>query len=401
MKSNKLIYFFLICQILFPVSSYAESPSALVNKGNSAYENKQYDEALKAYDAAGVDKPDSAEIYFNKGAVYYRQGEYDKAKQSWEKSALNTNDISLEARSLFNLGNTSFQQSERQKDSDPQKSIDACAQSIGYYQQALDLLKNQKNIDAPVLVKEASENIELVRLIMKATIDDMAKKKEQQQQQQQVAEDLKELIKKQQELHDRNQYFNQEKKDRGDSQELTENITKMAGDQKSLEEETKKAAEKLPSSDSNHPDLNDQAKSHLNQAQSEQQAATQKMMSGELDQAAPYQETALKELKEALESMEKDTGQGGKQEKQDQQGQKQNAQKEGDQQKEQTSEGQDQQQEQKQQQSDQQQEQNKDSDKWIGSKSDDAQGILDEEKENQKFRLQESPAGYRDVDKDW
>jgi Ca-activated chloride channel homolog len=406
MRLLKIFCLILIYLILMPVACIAESSSALVNKGISAYENKQYDEALKAFEAAGVDNPESPQIYFNKGAAYYRKGEYDKAKEAWEKSALNTKDISLEARSLFNLGNTAFQEAQRQQDSDLKKAIDACTQSIGYYQQALDLLNNPENNQDSSLVKDASENIELVRLVMKSMIDAMAKQQEQDKQQQQTEEELKDLIKKQQELIDRNNYYNQEKIDKGDSKQLNENISQMAGDQDRLREDTKKTADKMPTPDPSKPDPSAKAKEHLNKAQSEQQTATDNMTGRKLSDAAANQESALQELKAALESMDKNNGQGKKQEEknpQGQQGKQEESQSKGDQAKEQTSDEQEKQQSNQQQQEQQgmSQDKNQDSKKWIGSPKDDAQNILDEEKENQKNRLPETTGGFHDVDKDW
>jgi Ca-activated chloride channel homolog len=400
----KTILFFFICVMLFSFVCQAKSPAGLVEKGNSEYEKKQYDEALKAYDAAGVEIPESAEIYFNKGAAYYRKGEYDKAKEAWEKSALNTKDIQLEARSLFNLGNTAYQEVQRHQDSDPQKAIDACTQSISYYQQVLELLKNPDSNQDPELVKETSENIEMVRLVMKSMLDAMSKQQEQAKQQQQAADELKELIKKQQELIDRNQYYYKEQQDKGKSKDLGDNISQMVGDQTRLREETKDVTEKIPAPDPNQPDPVATAKEHLNQSQSEQQEAADKMTAEKLDEAAPHQESALKEMQNALKSLEKDKGQSGGHEKKDQQGQSQNAQNKSDQtenqnQREGSQEAQPQPQQQQQQQ--QQEKKTQDSEKWISGNQDDAQRILNEEKENQKNRLPESPGGYRDVDKDW
>jgi hypothetical protein len=397
MQHRKKICLFVICLILFPGLIFAKSSSALVDKGNDAYEKKQYDDALKAYESAGMDLPESAEIYFNKGTVYYRKGEYAKAKEAWEKSALNSKEIILEARSLFNLGNTAFQEAHRQQDNDPQKSLDACIQSIGYYQQVLDLLRNPANAQDPALVKDASENIELVRLTMKSIIDAMAKQQEQAKQQQQTVEELKELIKKQQELIDRNHYYDQEKQGKADTRELSYNISQMAGDQDRLRDETKNTAEKLSSSDPNQADSMVKAKEHLNHAQSEQQLATDKMSPGDLADAGPHQESALKELKEALETLGKDNGQDGQEEKQNQQNQQEEAQKESTQQEQESSDSRHQPEQQQQ----QQQDKNQEPAKWVGRTPDDAQSILDEEKENQKNRLPEASGGYRDVDKDW
>jgi hypothetical protein len=193
----------------------------------------------------------------------------------------------------------------------------------------------------------------------------------------------------------------EEKKGKGKSPQLSDHISQMANDQSRLRDETKNVADKLPDPDSNQTDPATYAKTHLNQAQSAQQSAIENMRVENLSEAAPHQETALNELKQALESLEKGNGQSGRQnENPDQQGQSQNAQQESGWRENQNSSSDGQKNEQFQHQQDQQ-DQRQDAEKWISGNKDDVQGILDEEKENQKHRLPESSGGYREVDRDW
>jgi len=69
----------VVILILIPMQALAASARKMVSRGNTAYAAGQYDEALEAYDAASVEAPESARIYFNKGAAYYRQGDYSSA----------------------------------------------------------------------------------------------------------------------------------------------------------------------------------------------------------------------------------------------------------------------------------------------------------------------------------
>ncbi len=404
MVFNLTNYLWVMCVFLFPGICVAASPQTLVKQGNSAYEKKQYDQAIKAYESAGVNAPESAEIHFNKGAVYYRQGEYERAKESWEKSALHSKDRHLEAKSLFNLGNAAFQLAKRHQNINPQKALEAYAQSVAYYQQAIDILNQNKHIQNPKLVKETAENMEWVRRVMKSVMDAMHQ--QQDQAQQQAARDaLNELIQKQQELIDRNQYLRQEKKD---NNEFSEKIAQMAQDQQRLSEQTQEVSDQIKSSESstsNPPESTESPTAHLSQAQSQQREASQKMAMDDLDAAGSHQASALKALQDALSSLEKQKGSPGDLEKKDLQGQdlqvNKDVQTTADQQPDDKTSFQEQQNSCQAQSVNATQALDNDKDTWIGAGPDDAQRILDEEKENQKYRFRQAPGGYRDVDKDW
>lgn len=398
MQPYKIIYLFILCLILLPVGARAEDPAGLVKAGNAAYQAGKYDEALKAYDEAAVDAPESPQIHFNKGDAYYQKGDYAKAKEAWAKAALTSKDISLEAEAYFNLGNCAYQEAKRQQDSDLQKAIDACTNSIGYYQQTVDLLQNPREATESSLKKDASENLEIVRLVMKSILDEMAKQQEQAQQQQQAANDLKKLIEKQEELIDRNQYAADEKQLSGESPQLKDKTDQLAADQEQLRKETSDAAEKLPAPDPQKmdpqkPDPAKEAKKHLNQAQAQQKSAFEKINDGQLDDAKKNQENALEELKNALNSMEKPNGQCSQgQEKQSSENQKAESTQADEKKQDQKEDGQ------------KTQENSEDKEKQERAavqQTDTAEDILNEEKENQKKRLPAVPGGYREIDKDW
>ncbi|MGB9499014.1 MAG: tetratricopeptide repeat protein [Dissulfuribacterales bacterium] len=399
MQRHKIIYLFIACLMLLPVEVQAKDPAGLVKQGNAAFSAGKYDAALKAYDEAAVDVPESPQIHFNVGAAYYQKGDYAKAKDAWEKAALTSKDITLEAKADFNLGNCAYQEAKRQQDSDLKKAIDACTQSIGYYQQAVDLLQNQKTANDASLKKEAAENLEMVRLVMKSILDEIAKQEQKAKQYQQAANDLKKLIKKQQELIDRNQYAADEKKQSGETPQLNDKISQMSADQAQLRKETLDVAKKLPKpdpkkTDPKKPDPAKAAKKHLDQAQILQKSAAEKINDGQLDDAKKNQENALQELKNALDSMKKPKGQNQK--KQSVKDQKAKSTQAQNQKNDQKKEGQ------KKQESPNSKPENKDNNARVAAQqTNTAKDILNEEKENRKNRRPAVSGGYRKIDKDW
>jgi len=191
MKIQGVIFMVLfLCVTVQP--AFAESPGSLISAGNSAWRNGNYDSALKSYNKASVDVPESPLVNYNKGTAFYMKGEYQKAADLFAEAARKAKDLIFEARCQFNMGNSRFRESQRQADSDLQKSMKALQTSIGHFQKALRL--------DPKL-KEAAQNLEVARLTLKNIMDQIKKQQEkakQQQKQQQSAGKNKEPSKKQQ-----------------------------------------------------------------------------------------------------------------------------------------------------------------------------------------------------------
>ena len=199
-----------------------------------------------------------------------RKGDYAAAAEAFEKAAVKSKDVKLEAKSRFNLGNCAFREAERQKDSDLNKAVEACGKSIQHYQEALTLDPG---------FKEAAENIEVVRLIMKNILDEINKQKQKAQQQQeamkQLEKQIKELIEKQQKALAQNQALQEEQKGEGDSKALRDRIQDLAQDQKDIQAQTEAVVEDLNKTCSQTPPVEENpTKKHLNNAVTEQKAAS-------------------------------------------------------------------------------------------------------------------------------
>jgi tetratricopeptide (TPR) repeat protein len=372
---KNLVYLFLMKGILLlPLTAHADSMADLIDEGNIAYLAGEYEKALSAYEEASVKAPESPFIYFNKGATLYQMGDYAAATSAFEKAALKSKDLRLEAKSKFNLGNCAFREAERQKDSDLNKALEALTKSIRHYQEALEL--------DPEFV-ESAENIEVARLLMKNILDAIKKQKESDRQQQeameQVAEQIKDLIKKQGQALDRNRQLDDERRAKGNSEALQQQVKDLAKEQRNLQGETEDLAKNMPKPTGQQSTSKEtEAERHLKNAAKEENAASGNLEQNHISEAKTNQEKALKELKEALESLKKDQNNGGQQQ--------------GNQQEQQSSSPEEIPQDQREQEEDQSAE---------AQLLEDAHDILDEEKENRERRQMQAVGGYREVEKDW
>ncbi|MFZ2633623.1 MAG: tetratricopeptide repeat protein [Desulfosalsimonadaceae bacterium] len=448
MKPYNLNYLLIILIVSVtmtgPAVVLAESPVGLVEKGNTAYNAGNYEEALSAYDQAAKERPADAYIDFNRGAAFFRKGDLDKAKDAWEKAALGATEIPLEAESLYNLGTLEFSKVTQTRAADPEAALEAGDRSVRYYHQAKDLLDNSPKDRNNPLIQEASENIELVRRTMKSIREILARQQEMAQNQKQAAEDLKNLIDQQADLNTRAQSQAEAsqppeaetpdvKPPEADKQGA-DPLKDMAEEQDRLREQTQKTAEKLtgpeqgpkPDSDptgqsgqsdkSNQagqaPDPAQAAKDHLNQAQARQAAAADNLNAGQAPGALENQKAALEEMKTALDLMKYKDNQnkdGQSEDRQSKDGQKPQG-SQSDQAQPQADQAQPEEKQDAQTQprtARQADLQNKDDESGPESGSpiifmpDDAERILGEEKENKKIRRQVGSGGYQDVDKDW
>ncbi|MGD9158070.1 MAG: tetratricopeptide repeat protein [Desulfobacteraceae bacterium] len=369
--------YFIIIVLLISNTAFADSTASLIDRGNKSWIAGDYDAALKDYDEAAVDNPESPYIYFNKGAAFYKKGDYSAAIEEFEKAALKSKDPETESKSRFNLGNCAFREAERQMDSDLKKSLDFCQKSILHYQDALKL--------DPELTY-AAENIEIVRLYMKNILDEIKKQeeeaKEREKQAKQNAEELQKLIKRQENALEKNRkisgsQINQDEKNK--------KLDQLADEQKKITDDTQKLVDKIKNqSAQQNQEKENPSLTHLNNAVKEQEAAEGNLRNSAASIAEKNQENAVKELKDALTPPEQDKNkQQGSQQNKDQQEQQ----------------GQEEQQKQEASQ-DPNQPQNEEQAE-MQEASEDAQDILNEEKENQKQRRMIEPFGYRDVEKDW
>lgn len=186
--ANKMKVSFFLGIVLSLV--FADSLYEKVEKGNQLLQENQLEEALRFYNEALVDAPESAIIKFNIGNVYYRQERHDKAIERYLEALNATQDSVLQAKIHYNLGNVYYRQGKWKE-------------SLESYEKTMELSKEiRKNKMTEELLPEekARKNHALVQ---KKVLEHLAKEKHQQEKKQSqedpLIQELKTLIQKQSE----------------------------------------------------------------------------------------------------------------------------------------------------------------------------------------------------------
>jgi tetratricopeptide (TPR) repeat protein len=112
-----------------------------VKDGVKSFKDGNFSNSLEKFNKAETGVPDDKRISFNKGTAYYKLGDFKSALNQFEKSAGNTNDPQLKAKSLYNMGNTHLKLGD--KVSAMRSYLDAITVDPGYEpaKKNLDLLQ--------------------------------------------------------------------------------------------------------------------------------------------------------------------------------------------------------------------------------------------------------------------
>jgi len=122
--------------------------------GLNLYHDGKYADAYQAFQEDVQKYPDSSErdkMQFDAGAAAYQMHNYDKASEAFSQALL-SNDVKMQGKSHFNLGNTLFRRGES-LDNDEKKLTD-WTNALQHYEQTLKLESNNK---------EAKDNYEFVK----------------------------------------------------------------------------------------------------------------------------------------------------------------------------------------------------------------------------------------------
>ncbi len=149
----------------------ADSARVSTSQGNKLYKQGNFNEAINTYDQALLEAPQALEPKFNQANSYYRLDDLNKAMDLFRQVAAESKDMKVVAKAKYNLGNSYFQQSSKQKDSNLQKAIDDLKTAIGSWRSVLDIEPENK---------KAAKNIEVSRLLIKDLLDQLNKQQQQQ-----------------------------------------------------------------------------------------------------------------------------------------------------------------------------------------------------------------------------
>jgi Ca-activated chloride channel family protein len=207
----KYIYFIISLLFYLMVSSniYAASPAKAVSEGNKLYHQEKYDEAIKKYNEAKAEAPDSEIVNFDLGTALYKKGMYQDAVEAFTKAAV-TKDKKLEAKTTYNIANTKYKLGSQQENTDPNGAVNLYRESIDYYNRTLEL--DKKDADAKF-------NHDLVEKRLKALLEKL--KNQPQQQDRKQGQTNKQENKGEQEKSGQGKQADTQQKKSGDEQAET------------------------------------------------------------------------------------------------------------------------------------------------------------------------------------
>lgn len=135
----------IILILIFPTSIFASS----AKKGESLFQQKKYNEALKELVDAQVENPNSLQLKYNTAEAYYKTNQFEEAEKLFQ-SVAETADKTLAEKAFYNLGNTAYRQGKLEP-------------ALEYFQKASEL--DPKDEDAKF-------NLEFVRKEIRRRIND-------------------------------------------------------------------------------------------------------------------------------------------------------------------------------------------------------------------------------------
>ncbi len=227
----------ILCIIIFVAVLFYGMPSILaasiikdVGEGNRLYKDEKYDEALRKYNEAQAESPDSDIVNFNVGTTLYRKEDYQKAVDSLTKSLV-TKDSQLESMANYNIGNSRVRQGSAKENTDSSRAINLYKEALNYYKRAIDL--DEKDEDAKF-------NYEFVE----KKIKELMEKQQQQQQQQQSEKQDKEKQKQEEEKQKKEQQEDQKEKEKQEQKEKERKQKEQEQKEKEQREQEQKEKEK-------------------------------------------------------------------------------------------------------------------------------------------------------------
>ena len=198
----------LLLMLALPSVTFGSPAKAL-----QQYDKGKYESSLREYQKSLRDKPTDPRLHFNAAAAAYQAKDYDKALQHLNNSLV-TEDLQLQQRAYYNLGNTQYRQGEDTRE--PDKKQEIWQDTVHSYESALKL--NPKDSDAQY-------NLEVV----KQRLEELKKQQQQQSKDDKNKDDKKDQSKEEQK--DQSKKGDQSKDDKKQSKPDQEQKDKKPEDQ--------------------------------------------------------------------------------------------------------------------------------------------------------------------------
>ena len=144
-QANTKVVTIIFISCLFSSSQLlAASIGQSVNKGNKLFKKGQFDEAIKNYEEALKNSPESAIGNFNAGAALYKQQQYKESIEHTQKVLL-SEDKNIQQKAYYNLGNAYYKWGMSQEEKDISSAIQKLQRSLSHYEKALSIEKDDQD----------------------------------------------------------------------------------------------------------------------------------------------------------------------------------------------------------------------------------------------------------------
>jgi Ca-activated chloride channel homolog len=210
----------LFVAVMLPGTAFGSAASAL-----RQYQGGKYKSALRGYEELLRERPNEPKLHYNAGAAAFQMRDYERAIKHFG-SALSAQDLALQQRALYNLGNAYFRSGEAT--TEPQETVKQWEESLKSYDSARQLDPN----DA-----DAKYNYEVV----KKRLEELKQQQQQQQkdQNQQDKSDQDQDKQDQQKQDKQDQKDQKDEKSKEDQQQQQEQQEKKDQQQQQQEQEKK------------------------------------------------------------------------------------------------------------------------------------------------------------------
>ncbi len=105
---TRTIAVIMIAIMLSPGVSYGDNAASINRKGIDAYRHKRFDESVKQFTEALIERPNTPELKFNRGTALSAFGQKDEAVSELDGAAAEFKSKEHSAAAHFNAGNAYF-----------------------------------------------------------------------------------------------------------------------------------------------------------------------------------------------------------------------------------------------------------------------------------------------------
>ena len=180
----------ILCLLTSPCLAASLRAKKEVKRGNLLYNKARFEDALKQYEEALADSPDSDIVNFNLGAALYKIQDYGRAIGHFERSLV-SQDESLEQMASYNLGNAKYKYGIANEDKALPMAVALLKEALHYYEHAFGLDPDDKDARYNYeFVKKELERLE--EKLEQEQSEEQEEQEGQEQQEEQGQQDQKE-----------------------------------------------------------------------------------------------------------------------------------------------------------------------------------------------------------------